>query len=164
MDQLNRYGLWVGTLIKYIFSSDGYHLVRTGPWASSGDDEAMTFFANGIEIKSYKVNDLVDFIWFLPHTVSHFTLVESMKLDGYNKTLNITTLHKDKHIFDLTTGRTVTSRTVTSWVPIRYLAIGTGVLSFVLLILVIRRKRMKAKQTIHSLAPRWTGAADSRRL
>jgi len=136
--------LWTVGWYAYsvLISSDGIHLVRRGPWASSGDDEAVTFFANGIEIKSYKVNDLVDFIWLLPHTVSHFWWGESSKLDDHNKTLSITTLLKDKYVFDLTTGRIVST-----WMPIR-LAISSGVFSFFLLILLIRRKRMKAKRKL----------------
>lgn len=130
--------LW--TVDWYAFNvyvaSDGVHLVREGPWALGAGDEALTFFANGKQLKSYEVNDILDFVWFLPHTVSHFIWKRDIKLDDYNNVLNVTTLHRDKYVFDLKTGEIVSS-----WRPIRYAVIGVGLTLVALLILWIRRQR-----------------------
>src|SRR5262245_39743586 len=39
--------------------SDGVHLIRHGPWARKGTDEAITFFARSRPIRKYRVSDLV---------------------------------------------------------------------------------------------------------
>src|SRR2546428_329551 len=41
-------------------ASDGVHLIRHGPWASSTDQEAISFFANGKLLRTYLIRELVD--------------------------------------------------------------------------------------------------------
>src|SRR5688572_1374322 len=38
---------------------DGIHVIRHGPWASSLDDEAFTFFAKGKSIRSFRIREFV---------------------------------------------------------------------------------------------------------
>lgn len=95
---------------RVFLSSDSKHLVRQGPWASMSSDEALTFFADGKVLHSYQVRDLVDFTWFLPHSVSHFTWVKTIELDDARRTLELVTQYDDRYRFDLETGNMVYSR------------------------------------------------------
>ncbi len=81
-----------------LVASDGIHLVRMGPWAMKGSNEAFTFFANGKKIRSYKINDLVRSIKDLPHTASHFSWLgyDGIKLDESKFTFSVSTLN-DEH-------------------------------------------------------------------
>lgn len=90
-----------------LVASDGIHLVRTGPWASKGSDEAFTLFSNGKLIRSYKISDLVKSIEDLPHSVSHFMWddEDSWKLDDGKQTLSVSTLNKEHYVFDYRTGK-----------------------------------------------------------
>src|SRR5207249_11580668 len=80
--------------------SDGVHLIRCGPWASSTSDEAFTIFASGQLVKSYKVGDLVDTTAFLQHTVSHFFWEQEMRLDEARARLIVRTLGGESYVFD----------------------------------------------------------------
>ena len=62
---------WYATAV--VLPSDGVHLIRKGPWASTSSDEALTFFASGKELKAYKVKDLISLTSLLPHSVSHLS-------------------------------------------------------------------------------------------
>jgi hypothetical protein len=89
--------------------SDGIHLVRKGPWASSPDSEAVAFFANGELIRSYTVRELVAKPQLMPHSVSHFTWRFNEELDDQDKTYKIITKHFEYYWFDVTTGEIVSS-------------------------------------------------------
>jgi len=129
--------LWTVDWYAYsvILSEDGQHLVREGPWASTDRDEALTFFVNGRELRSYSIRDFCDFAWALPHTVSHFRWLKSMRLDERDHALTVVTLHRDKLVFDLTTGNVISSRR-----PSRFIVGGIAVVVFVLVFLLIRRR------------------------
>jgi hypothetical protein len=130
--------LWTVDWYAYsvILSDDGQHLVREGPWASTGSDEALTFFVNGKELRSYRIGELCDFPWALPHTVSHFRWLKSMTLDEREHALTVVTLHRDKYVFDLTTGNMTSSRR-----PARFIIAGIAVVALFLGFLLIRRRR-----------------------
>ena len=122
-------------------SSDGVHLVRRGPWASDGSNEALTFYENGKEIRSYQVRDLVDSTWFLPHTVSHFTWAKTIELDDARRTLEVITEYGDRYSFDLVTGKIVHS-----WRRTRILAASGLIVVAVLVILsamFVRRRMLR---------------------
>ena len=103
--------LW--TVYWYAFEidavSDGVHLVRLGPWAGRYDQEAITFFAYGNPLRSYKINELVTFPWLMPHTVSHFTWIAGGSLNDEKLTYILTTLHGERYVFDVTTGKIISS-------------------------------------------------------
>lgn len=126
--------LWTVNWYAYnvLIASDGVHLVRNGPWASSGDDEAITFFAAEKQVKTYKVSDLVRFIWYLPHSVSHFVWEKSQELDDKNKTYTLETLQKDKFVFDITTGDITSSRRPSTYFMTCAALIGIGVLALII--------------------------------
>ncbi len=84
--------------------SDGIHLVRPGPWASSPKTEAVAFFSGGILLKSYTVSDIVSRPQLMPHSVSHFTWSSSEQLLDEAKQYEIRTLHEEYYLFDVTTG------------------------------------------------------------
>ena len=111
--------------------SDGIHLIRRGPWAEDLSDEALSFFANGKLLRSYRINDFVDTSIALPHTVSHFMWEDDRVLDESNHTLVLTTLSKEVYTFDYTKGRIVSARR-----PLRAIvAVGLAIVLF----LVLRR-------------------------
>jgi hypothetical protein len=74
-------------------SSDGVHLVRHGPWAvlpegrhkgpleAALDQEALSFFANGQLVRTYRIGELVKDPDRLPRSVSHFDWQDKGQLD-----------------------------------------------------------------------------------
>lgn len=53
----------------------GEYVLRRGRWARYSncyEEEAFSFVTRGEVIKVYRVKDLVDFPWLLPHSVSHY--------------------------------------------------------------------------------------------
>jgi hypothetical protein len=123
--------------------SDGIHLVRLGPWARSLHDEAFTFFANGIELRSYKVGDLVETETLLPDSVSHLTWQKNMRLDEQTRTLSVTTLSKEKYVFDYTTGETISAIQ-----PHRVIVIAGVAILLVIAFLIFKRRRMFAQGAV----------------
>ena len=84
--------------------SDGEHLIRLGYWTKSLDDEALTFFTRGEEIRAYSVGDLFDTLKVFPHKWEQVFWCEDAKLDEAAHTLTLTTTLKDKYVFDYTSG------------------------------------------------------------
>jgi hypothetical protein len=140
--------LWTVDWYAYsvLVPSDGIHLVRPGPWAWNGSTEAVTFFAAGKQIRSYRVADLVDTTITLPHTVSHFFWEKSIALDDTGRTVTITTLNRDRYVIDFTTGRIISANR-----PMRIAAI--AIAGFLLLVIAILIRRKRRKHTL-DLAPR----------
>lgn len=89
---------------KVYLSKNGKYLVRMGPWASSGSNEAFSFFADGKLLKTYKVEDIVRDVAGLPHSVSHFEWKKNTGLDDAAGTFRASTLEGGDFIFDLATG------------------------------------------------------------
>ena len=96
-------------------SSDGIHLVRRGPWAHSPTTEALSFFAKGDLLKSYRINELVDYPWLMPHSVSHFRWKKMSSMDDKNNSYDLRTIHGETYRFDTTTGRIVSSFRTPRW-------------------------------------------------
>jgi hypothetical protein len=69
----------------------------------------VQFFANGQEIRSYRIKDLVQYPRLLPHSVSHFTWQEAGELDDNTLTYSLTTKQGDKYVFDVRTGEVLRS-------------------------------------------------------
>jgi hypothetical protein len=90
-------------------ASDGIHLVRHGPWPMSLDDEAVSFFANGQLIRSYKIKELVSLPFLLPHSVSHFEWVDSEGFDDRELRYCVTTKDGNRFLFDVETGELVSA-------------------------------------------------------
>jgi hypothetical protein len=90
-------------------ASDGVHLVRHGPWASRTTDEALTVFANGAALRGYRVNELVDLPFLLPHSVSHFDWVDTEGFDDANMRYRVKTLDGNSFVFDVKSGQILSS-------------------------------------------------------
>lgn len=131
--------LWTVDWLNYVFlPGDGKHIVRRGTWArysATYEEEAFSFFDEGRLLKIYRTNDLVDFPWLLPHTVSHYKVIignfnqnplndgvlikvdngegypinSGVEIDNENLTISIQTFHDDKYLFDLKTGEVISS-------------------------------------------------------
>jgi hypothetical protein len=87
--------------------SDGIHLIRMGPWASSTDTEALSFFANGELMRTYEVRDLVSTSLLLPHSVSHFQWLDESNVDEGRQEFTVRTLDGNRFVFDMRTGQIV---------------------------------------------------------
>src|SRR5258708_2997031 len=132
--------LWTVDWYAYaiILPSDGVHLVRQGPWASQRHDEALSFCANGKVIKSYRVADLVDFTWLLPHSVSHFRWSNEMALDDEGQALALSTLDRSTYVFDTKTGKILSSSR-----PTRLALVGVLAATVFLAFVIPSRKRKR---------------------
>ncbi len=95
---------WAG---RVHVSSDGIHLVRLGPWPSSLDEEALSFFANGKLMQTYEISQLISIELLLPHSVSHFQWFEEGHLNDVNLTYEVTTKDKNSFFFDLRSGKII---------------------------------------------------------
>jgi hypothetical protein len=85
-------------------ASDGVHLIRHGPWASSTDQEAISFFANGNLLRTYSIRELVDNPLMLERTVSHFFWQEEGRFDDARLEYALTTTDGNQFVFDVRTG------------------------------------------------------------
>lgn len=85
-------------------ASDGDHLVRLGPWASSVDQLALAFYFKGSEIKRYLIRDLIkDSARVIP-TVSHFFWMESHHFDNTEQVFHLKTVEGKSYSFSMTSG------------------------------------------------------------
>lgn len=120
-------------------ASDGVHLIRHGPWASSTDDEAISFFANGKLLRTYLIRELVDNPVMLKRTVSHFFWREEARFDDARLEYALTTKDGNRFVFDVHTGKIVSaSRPARTAFVVAAVALGVAVLG-VLAWLVRRR-------------------------
>lgn len=136
--------LWAVGWYAYgvIVASDGSHVIRHGPWASSSGDEAFTFFADGREIRSYRINELVGNPEFLPHSVSHFMWLGNHQLDDSAGTWAIRTLNGEYYTFDISTGEILSSFRLRRWI------FGVGVPIIVVALVLLLRRGSLAKHVI----------------
>ena len=114
LNDVSRTPLWTVDWYSYavVPSSDGVHILRWGPWAQKLSDEALTFFANGKMLRSYRISDLVDTKVGLYHTTSHFSWEreDDEEFNEINHTFSLTTITGEKYTFDYTTGEIVSAR------------------------------------------------------
>jgi len=90
----------------FVFSSDFKHLAffSGGPWGGIG------FYENGILLKRYRIEDLVenmDLVRFYTASVVIWKLSESTIFNSANNTLTITTVDNLTYVFDITTGEII---------------------------------------------------------
>jgi hypothetical protein len=129
------YGVEVG--------SDGIHLIRHGPWpglpryrnsswASALDQEALSFFANGQLVRTFRIGDLVDNPAVLPRSVSHFTWLDQGYLDSGRMEYRLTTKDGNRFVLDARTGQIVSASR-----PVRVTAEGWAALVGVVLAVAV---------------------------
>ena len=94
-------------------TSDGVHVIRHGPnWAPDHreplgpalENEALSFFANGQLLRTYKVKELVTNPSTLPRSVSHFHWRAEGNLDDDRMEYALATQDGNKFVFDVRTG------------------------------------------------------------
>jgi len=100
---------------KVEVSADGIHLVRWGPWSSHSRMEAVSFFANGKLLKSYRINQLVDLPFLMPRSASHFRWAKSQSMNDTNKSYELITYDGGRFGFDIASGEIVTSFRTPRW-------------------------------------------------
>lgn len=96
-------------------SSDGRHLITGGPWPQIGDKgetEAVVFYRDGKELKSYRIKDLVPKPEAMPQSVSHYIWCEKWEFDDEKGRLEIKTIAGEKspsrtYLFDVTSGEII---------------------------------------------------------
>jgi hypothetical protein len=94
---------------KVFVSSDGHHIAKTGWWANSTSDEALTFYKDGRVISSYSVKDVATASWFLPGGVHHYDWDKKITFNDEKKTLTAITEHYDRLVMDVTTGKIISA-------------------------------------------------------
>ena len=101
--------LWVVHWYSFVVypSSDGMHLVRTGPWASSVDELALSFHRNGQEIKSYAIKDLIRDEGKLSYTVSHFFWRSKLEFDDEKGLVFLQTRDNQEYLFNIKNGEII---------------------------------------------------------
>lgn len=94
---------------------DGVHLIRHGPWAWLRDArtpdlevEAVSFFANGQLLRTYRVNELIDDPSRVRKSVSHYQWQEDGLVSGEFE-YSISTLDGNRFVFDVRTGELITA-------------------------------------------------------
>jgi hypothetical protein len=114
----------------------GEYIVRRGRWARySGtyNEEEFTLYRRNQPLRSYTVQDLVDFPWLLSHSASHYTVLEeaceathkdgsvvivggseypnngSVRFDDANRKMEIRTQLGDRLRFDLISGEMISA-------------------------------------------------------
>jgi hypothetical protein len=112
---------------------DGVHLIRPGPWAGLRADktpdldwEAVSFFANGRLVRTYRIGELIGNAARLERSVSHFRWQKEGQVSGEFE-YTITTLDGNRFVFDVRAGEIVSeSRTArVSWLG-WWVALGVG--------------------------------------
>jgi hypothetical protein len=88
-------------------ANDGELIVRAGPWASSFDDEAVTFIKRGEVLKSYKIKELVKKKRKVERTVSHFFWRDETLFDRKQLKYYISTLDSKHYIFNVGDGEII---------------------------------------------------------
>jgi hypothetical protein len=96
-------------------ASDGVHLVRMTPVASKGTDNVIAGLANGQEVWSYRLKDLVQFPQLLPRSPRYFTWLEAGDFDDNALTYSVTTKQGDRWVFDVRTGEALRSFRLFRW-------------------------------------------------
>ncbi len=86
-------------------SSDGRHLVRMGPWASSTVQTALSFYRNGEEIKEYRISDLIRDESKLQRSVSHFRWRSDLQFYDEKGLLFLKTKDDQTYWFSVETGQ-----------------------------------------------------------
>ena len=114
LNDVSRTPLW--TVDWYadsvIVFSDGVHIARWEPWAGSLSDEALAFFENGKELRSYRISDLADTTLASIRTVSHFywNRGDSAEIHENDHTFSLITMSDERYTFDYTTGDMISAR------------------------------------------------------
>jgi hypothetical protein len=104
-------------------ASDGVHLVRLNRLASKGADTVIAGLANGQEVWSYRLKDLVPFPQLLPRSWPHSTWLEAGDFDDNALTYSVTTKQGDRWVFDVRTGEPVRSFRLFRWAALLILVV-----------------------------------------
>jgi hypothetical protein len=132
-------------------ASDGVHLIRHGPWASSMDFEAISFFANGKLLRTYEIRELVDKPRLLEHSVSHFRWEKGGWFDDDRLEYGLTTLDGNQFVFDVRTGEIITKWPPKTRIVLALsLVVGAPILGMLGWVMILKRRQRtkKAASTI----------------
>ena len=96
-----------------VLTNDGKYLIAFGPWATSTEDLALSFYGEGKELKKYAVKDLIRDESRLQRSVSHFfwRSYEKPALKGLSEDQNkftLTLIDGTTCVFDLSNGDLLT--------------------------------------------------------
>jgi hypothetical protein len=96
-------------------TADGVHLIRPGPWASLRPDrspdlecDAVSFYAGGRLLRTYRVAELIDNPRRLAPSASHYSWQTEGRFSGEFE-YTIETADGNRFVFDVRTGNVVTA-------------------------------------------------------
>ncbi len=94
-------------------SSDGHHMIVWGSWPQTPfyDAPALSFFNDGLLLRTYTVRSLVAYPTQLPHSTSHYQWLLEDSLHDMRGLLTVETQNHEKYVFGLSTGEVI-SRTI----------------------------------------------------
>lgn len=116
-------------------ADDGVHLIRYGPWPSLPEDtstprrrhlepEALSFFANGTLLRTYRIGELVAVPSRLPRTWSHFTWRAGSEFDRERMQFHVRTHDGGRFTFDVRTGEMLSAQPAEPDLSLVWLAVG----------------------------------------
>jgi hypothetical protein len=91
-----------GNRFQSVVLDDG-HVIVEGPWASTINQTAFSFYDNGRLLKHYTIEDICNNPSFFEQTMSHFTWRDEYEIDKKTKKLKFSSCGKE-NVIDITTG------------------------------------------------------------
>src|SRR5262245_15562887 len=106
--------LWTAEWNDWLFGDvvvapDGTHVANICRIAKKPTTEVIRFYAEGIPIRAYKLDELVAFPAWLKQSSSGYWWLKETRPSGDSLHLEVETEHGDKYVFDLRSGGEVSS-------------------------------------------------------
>lgn len=99
---------WYDAANSIRVASDGVHLVRHAFLAWDRSETAVTFYAHGRPLRSYRVSDLLRSNDSIVNTSANaFRWAESVQLNDKTRTLTVMKLNGERTVFNIATGEKV---------------------------------------------------------
>jgi|GEM_PF-3224971 hypothetical protein len=133
-------------------ASDGVHLIRMGGPAENMRSEAVAYYANGKLLKTFVVDDFVDFSRFLPKSLKSdqgLNWLESEKLEEPTRSHILRTNDGNRFVIDYQTGQITSSSR-----PYRFgvrLALGIAIVFVAVWVAKLSRQYWKHREDMKAL-------------
>lgn len=94
---------------EIFFSNDGKYMIGSRWWTYSDYSNAISFYDEGVLLRTYTIDELIKSAHKLKYTASHVMWDDQSKrsFDEENNTYTVYTLDDQKIVFDVTTGEII---------------------------------------------------------